>query len=486
MSEELKVNDSASNAPPEILRWAKKFRDAHDCPVILSRETSGYHLYIPCPDCLHSHGRRELEDPKYSINLSMLAGLGDTFRDTTKNSWMPAAVMERDDQEKRREYGSSVCMRTRSSRNPHRFKIDELVHMASVTERHPDILTKASMSGSVGSAEREEMWEEDPISGIMCPPPAGEIVPITNLPAAHPAIVYLTNRGFDPATIEAQFRLGFCVKEYPYGDKGIYYRKMPGGWKDTPQHRIIFHSLIGGAPLTWQGRVIEKVSDDDLNLYMLHPYAGGFYPTADLGRILREFKNEGFTGEPQAVWDEVRGGYWMFCWSHTATRANPISAWQPVSPFDELTEDGTLRFKPSKYRTAKYSSRQLMGWDAAVERAEADPSDLKWCVLMEGPLDGARSGPGGIPLIGSSLSEENAMKIASRFNVVFTAFDADKAGNSATEKITKTLFSVKCRAPVLIAVLPIPLPPGRDPASLTQEEYQKTFNRALARSKRQS
>ena len=487
MAEELKVNDSASNAPPEILKWVKKFQTVHDCPMILTRETSGYHLYLPCPECIHTHGRRELQDPKYAINLSMLAGFGDEFRDTTQHSWMPAAVQERDSLEKRREYGSGICMRTRSAKTPHRFPIDELLHMGTVTERHPDILTKASVSGAVGSAEREDMWEEDPISGAMCPPPPGETVPITSLPPGHPAVAYLTGRGFDPAEIEAQFRLSFCTKEYPYGQKGIFYRKMPAGWKDSPQHRIVFHSLIDGAPLTWQGRVIEKVSEDGLNRFMLHPYAGGFYPSdgRDGGAAaLHAAQAERHEGEWQVIRDPGRNGYWVFAWSHTDTRANPAAAWQPVSPFDEV-RDGVLRFQPSKYRTAKYSSRQLMGWDAAVERAQKDSSDIKWCVLMEGPLDGARSGPGGIPLIGSSLSLDNAVKIASTFHIVFTGFDADKAGRDATDKITKTLMGVKCRAPVILAVIPLPIPEGKDPGDLSAEEYQRIFRRTLKRSQRQ-
>lgn len=489
MSEdEMKVNDSASNAPSEVLRLAKRLREAHNCPTVLTRETSGYHLYLPCPECLHTHGRRELEDPKYAINLSMLAGLGDDYRDDTANSWMPAAVEARSNMSKRREYGSGICMRTRSSKHPHRFSIEELMRMSSVTERHKDILTQASMSGAVGSAEREEMWEVDPVSGGMCPPPAGDVIPMSELPPDHPAVAYMVGRGFDPVSIQDQFRLSFCVKEYPYRHKGIFYRKMPGGWKDTPQHRIIFHSLIEGVPLTWQGRLIEKVDADELNRHMLHPYAGGFYPTSsrdDPSAALRSAQSEGYSGEWVTVWDEQRGGWWVHMWSHVATRANPETPWQPVPPFDEL-RDGVLRFKPSKYRTAKYSSRQLMGWDAAVTRAAADPDPIKWCVLLEGPLDGARTGPGGIPLIGSSISEENAVKLVTNFNVVFVGLDPDKAGREATEKITRTLTSVKCRAPILLAVIPLPLLTGKDVGAHRPEEYQKIFQRALNRSRRQS
>lgn len=477
----VKINTSAANAPPEVMRWVNIFQKAHDCPMNLSKENNGYHLYIPCPECLKTHGEKEIEDPKYSINLSMLAGLGDNFRDDTKNSWMPAAVIKRDSLEKRREYGSSICMRTKSSRTPHRFAIDELRQMSSVTERHSHIITKASLSGSVGSAEREEMWEEDFVSKTMCPPPAGKLIRISKLPLNHPAVAYLTARDLDCREIEDQFRLSFCVEEYPYSKKNIFYRKMPGAWKDTPRHRIIFHSLIENAPLTWQARLIEKVSEDGLNRLMLHPYAGGFQLTKELDKALRCLR--GYEGEPEAVWDARLNGYWVYLWSRTHTRANVSASWQAVPPFDESL-DGVLKFKPSKYRTAKYSSRQLMGWDAAIKRANEDLADLKWCVLLEGPIDAARVGPGGIAMIGSSLSHANAEQIVKNFNIVFTALDADRAGKEATEKITKTLYSVNCKSSVLTHVSALAIPEGKDVGDLTQYEYEVLFNRALKRSQR--
>ena len=74
---DIKVNDSAAHAPEEIMREAKKLIERQGCPGVLAREASGYHLYIPCPDCLETHRRRELDDPKYAINLSMLVGHGE-------------------------------------------------------------------------------------------------------------------------------------------------------------------------------------------------------------------------------------------------------------------------------------------------------------------------------------------------------------------------------------------------------------------------
>jgi len=327
------------------------------------------------------------------------------------------------------------------------------------------------------------MWEEDPISGKMGPPPPGETTPLSSLPENHPAVKYLTNRSFDIKDVESQFRASFCHKEYPHGENGIFWRRMPGGWKDTTQHRIIFYSMIDGAPLTWQARLIEKVSDDGLTRLRLHPYVGGYYPANNLPSVLSSIKKEAFGGEIEVIKDNVRGGYWAYQWSETDTRSNPQAAWQPLSPFDE-ERNGVLRFQPSKYRTAKYSSRQLMGWDAATQRAKADSADIKWAVLCEGPLDAARVGPGGIAVIGSSLNMENTLKVAQQFHLVFLAFDADKAGRAATEKIAKALRSTNLKAPLLSIVFDLQVPSGRDLGDLTQPEYEQLFKRAHNRVKR--
>ncbi len=463
MSAEITHTSTGGNAPDEVRRFVEKMSKAHDCKMLVARETNGYHLYIPCPECLHTHGKREVADPKYSINVSMYLGLGDAFADLKPQgpAFDPVAMEKAMASTQTRDEKSSICMRTRQSKSPHRYKVSDLLAMATVHERHPDIMTKADVVGQVGSAEREAHWELDPESGVLVPPPPGEVIPITELSEAHPAVEYLLGRGYNLQKLWEQFRCSFCIEEYPEGQNGIYYRKMPGGWKDTPQHRIIFYSLVKGVPLTWQARYPEMISDDGLNKYMLHPYRGS----------------------PD---DDPRGGYTRnpFVLDQVATRANPQSSWIPVSPFDETNQEGTLRFQPSKYRTAKYSQRQMMGWDAAVKRANDDPELMKWVVLCEGPLDAARVGPGGVALIGSSISPDNAEKVASTFNIVFTAFDEDKAGKGATEKVGRMLQTSKCRAPVIQLVIPLPIPSGKDIGEMTQEAFDAMLAKAIKRSQR--
>ena len=425
---------AVTHIPKEITRLADQIARSQNCKVTLSKETSGYHLYMPCPDCLHTHGKNELKDPKYAINLSKYFGIGDEFRhlnDQTAQGFSPLTQAYNDAASDERNLKTGICMRTWQSTKPHRFPVDVLLAMDTITARHPEIHTSYKLVNGADGEERESHWEEDPISGKLCPPPCGDITPILDLPTDHPARWYLeTYRKFDLQRLTDMFRCGFCTKEYPEGRHKIWYRKFPGGWKDTPQGRVIFHSLHNGVPLTWQGRYPEQVTPDGLNKYGLHPY----------------------TME----------------WSHLATRGTAVQAWMPVPPFDEVDEDGNLKFDPSKYKTAKHSARELMGWDAAVARANADADPIRWCVLTEGPLDCARVGPGALCIMGKSLSMENAAKIASEFHVVLTGFDNDRYGKEATEKISASLHGSKSRTPVICSVSPIVIPSGKDFGELDQ------------------
>lgn len=455
MSDDSEVRNVAegAHAPKQVQVLAKKLADRQGCQVLVTREASGYHIYLPCPSCLETHGKNELRDPKFAINASKYLALGDNFSDlrdiqSERGTFNPMSAGRNVDAQETRNTKSGICMRTRQAKEPHRFSVTELLSMSSITERHPDIKTSSKIVGGAGSADRAAHWEIDPVSGILCPPPPGEVVPINELPSDHPGVEYLLDRGFNLDKLWEQFRCSFCTKEYPYGKNEIYYRKMPGGWMDTPQNRIIFYSLINGAPMTWQARYPERLSDDGLQKYALHPYSR--------------------TGQ----------------WDHVATRSNAGAAWMPVPPFDEVDERGTLRFQPSKYRTAKYSSRELIGWDAAVRRAQLDPEMIKWVILGEGPLDAARPGPGGVGLIGSSISPENAAKIASTFHIVFTAFDVDKAGREATERVMRALLSPSIRNPMVQQVVPIPIPEGKDPGALDQQKWDVLFRKIFLKATR--
>lgn len=252
-------NVSSPYIPKEISDMADRIARQQNCKVTLSKERSGYHLYLPCPACLDSQGRGELRDPKYAINLSKYFGIGDNYSHLKEmdeqDGFNPVSQSRNQSVRDEKNLNTGICMRTYQSANPHRFPVAELLAMAPISVRHPDINTSYSVINGVDADERESHWEEDPVSGKKCPPPAGKLTPILELPTYHPGRWYLESyRGFDLQRLTDMFRCGFCTEEYKEGRHNIWYRKFPGGWKDTPQGRVIFHSLHNNVPLTWQGR----------------------------------------------------------------------------------------------------------------------------------------------------------------------------------------------------------------------------------------
>lgn len=100
--------------------------------------------------------------------------------------------------------------------------------MDTITARHPDI--------HPSYRKKENPTGRPTPSGQKCPPPAGDITPILELSPYHPARWYLEN-----------------------------YRKF-----DIQRLTDIFRH--NGGPRTWQGRGLERVSDDGLNKFGLHPH----------------------------------------------------------------------------------------------------------------------------------------------------------------------------------------------------------------------
>lgn len=427
---------SGVNAPQAVLEFAKKMSAAQGCKVKITKERSGYHLYMPCPDCLETHGKRELSDPKYSINLTKHLGLLDDDTDLMFQDWTEI--------ENTRERRSGVCQRTRSQAKPHMFCVSDLLRMSTVTQRHPDIMTAASVAFDGDASERESHWEPDSITGVLCPPPPGTIKLLKDLPADHPARYYIEQRGFNVDVLHDMFRVAWCEREYPYGQNGIYYRRMPGQWKDTPQGRIIFHGLVENTPVIWQGRVLEAVSEDGLAHYYWHPY--------------------------QQRWDLIE------------TRAHNKAAWMRQPPFNEVNEEQRYEWQPSKYKTAKYGNRFVAGWDAAIR--ESRNSDYSWCCICEGPLDAGRVGPGGLAVFGSSLPADAAKKIVENFQIVITAFDNDAAGVAATNTVHRQLNAVSARNPAMMELAQMQIPSGKDLGEMKQDVADELLQLTLNRIKR--
>jgi hypothetical protein len=88
--------------------------------------------------------------------------------------------------------------------------------------------------------------------GNMIPDHPGKVIPLSQLPADHPALFYM----------EQMLGLAWCEEEAPIDREiGRFYRKLHYRWRDTPQGRIIFHAYIRGIRQLWQGRYLEHADD---------------------------------------------------------------------------------------------------------------------------------------------------------------------------------------------------------------------------------
>ena len=213
----------------------------------------------------------------------------------------------------------------------------------------------------------------------------------------------------DLQRLEKQFACGYCTFELPerrFEENGVpkkFYAVLPGGWKDTPQGRIIFHCLVKGSVVAWQGRVLEKIVDDRLHLFW-HPYA--------------------------QVWDVVK--------------LRIGNRWELVPPFDTKPpyDWKNPEWNPSKYKTAKDAARNQMvgGLDAALAwNATNRPKGKYIAVVCEGPLDAARCGPPALFLAGKFISEPQVKLICQHFQEVVWVGDTDEVGRKASVRVRAEL-----------------------------------------------
>jgi len=437
------INNKAGNVPEPVMKLAEKLAKTLGCKVGISQGRNGLHLDLPCPQCLRERGKSELDDMKFSVNASKYLGLGDQHRQAEVANFLPGTEHIKREQKRQRDR-STLCMRTHNhaSAKNHRFTVEELLRMRTFAEQFPDLHLRSDAQTMVQTdADKESHWLPDPTTGQLCPPPPGKVTPINQLPLDHAAVQYLLKRRYSMNRLYQQFQVSYCHEEHPHGSNGVYYRgksnksKMPKGWVDTPQARIIFYSLHNGTPMNWQARLIEH--QDEYHKWNLHPYT--------------------------------------LQWELVATRANTASEWIPVSPYDEVKENGALKFKLSKYRNALQAYREIMGLDAARAMKGKQDAPFSYCVLCEGPLDAARVGPGGIAVLGKSMSNDAAMQLTKNFQVIITAFDNDKAGRTATETIRGQLLRNVGRG-VTQTVETFPVG-AKDLGDMTQA----SFDEALAR-----
>ena len=396
--------------PQEVISLAQAMIRVHS-RIHFAPENKGLQLYFPCPACLQEDGIKEVNSRHASINVDRYRFLGRFIN--LRGTYNSDSV-------------SCSCMKCRT-----RFKVSELLMMPTLEERGIP---------NVKPTEKIEVRTRhliDDGNGNMIPDHPGLVVPLNTLPPNHPAVEYLRNRNYDIDDMVRRFRASYCYQEAPE-DKALHrwYKKMPGGFKDTPQGRIVFYADINGVQVAWQARIIDKVEADSLHWYW-HPYEGRWVLVRMAVGVTPE-------GKPK---------------------------WQLVAPFNA----DVPVWKPSKYRTAQDASRNqiVFGLDAALEwNREHGLENNRIGVLGEGPLDAARFGPG-MAMLGKFLSDNQAQLLAKYFKRVIWIGDNDPVGVQCSIKVRETL------AP-LVSYGEIKVPePFKDAGELAPAVAQELFDAAV-------
>ena len=309
----------------------ERFGNVRQC-----REKHGLHFYIPCPACLRRHGMGEKRKRHLSINVDQLDAVGNT----------------------------RACFCNKCGE---KFELRYLlggmaVDMANVPTIGRNSGPEIGFNGPKGMfAVGETVFSEE--NKIVVPP--GECVTLYGLPQNHPAIAYLTARGFDPAFLAQTYSAQFCLKGTVFGDDGT------GGLPVT--NRIILYGKMKGIVKAWQARIVEVMEKDTGNIFFLNP----------------------------------QGNYTLL--STPEDRARKMS-----------------RVKVAKYLTSMGASRAgiLINLDTAIAASLKQGWD-RAVVLCEGMLDAARVGAMGVPLLGKSLSSEQSRILKAHCDRVVVLLDAD-------------------------------------------------------------
>lgn len=340
------ANQSTRDRVEEL---AKRLSEIHG-EVVLRLEKHGLHAYMACPKCLAAYGARELRSRHLSLNLDRHLRLGDNLTIFAK-----------------KKRGVAMCHKEHGA-----FTVEDLLCYPPIQNRgFPNVVARI-----VGRADQQRYLVPDD-HGNMIPDHPGQTVPLIGLPSSHPAILYCAARGYDPTLLAMQFGARWCYLEAPEGEQygSRFYRKHYGGWKSTPQGRLIFYSFINEEQVCWQARYLEISGGGHCMVW--HPY--------------------------MQIW-------------------HPRPAWgKGEDPIKYITAYGAFR------------NSQLCGYDHVVRHARnmGDPEPI--CVLTEGPLDAARFPNHGMALLGKYLSEVQVQLIQANFKRVILAFDTDKAGQEARD-----------------------------------------------------
>ena len=354
--------------------------------IRMAMERNGLHFYIACPECLNINGESELWKKHLAINVERYFAGYDR---------------------------SAQCMKHGAS-----YNVTDLVSMPPLADRGIEYKPETPELHAIPAHHLEQDEK-----GNWIPKSPGLVIPVNILPPDHPASIYLAYRKFDPEVLWDQFRCCFCYKE----NNDLFYRRLQGGFKVTPQGRLIFFAYVKGVRVGWQARILEI--DDDNHKFYWHPYKS--------------------------------------TWVAVMKRADEKSRWELLPGYEE--------WDPAKYFTGHGTRRNsiLLGFDAAVNHfRNQDRLLTRWCGLVEGPLDAARFGPPFISRMGKTLSKEQATLLRTEFDVVYSVSDNDEAGEQGKESI-RNQFSRNVSDGRGTKLKMVELPAGtKDPGDLTPEQAQ--------------
>ena len=235
--------------------------------------------------------------------------------------------------------------------------------------------------------------------------PPGECIPITELPAVHPAIEYLNSRGFNAEDIKQlykQFDTSFCIST-----KQDFYKPLYDGLSKSPVGKLIFFVKHFGELKGWQSRRLEKVIGETKYFYHYDPinaFKSGWVPVAKYDPASTKYKP--FPDVPKAL---MEGKYVI----GFGTRASDC----------------------------------LLGFDAALEYGN-QPTHSRSIVIVEGALDAGKFGAPACSVFGCRVSKKQAELMLNNFDKIFFIKDHDVAGNEL-ELSLKEQFAALGRPEIL-------------------------------------